>query len=153
MLQLLYVSGASRPMSDADIEDILTTSKRNNSQAGITGMLLWADGIFIQVLEGEVGKVKALARRIEADARHRNFMVLLEQFSEQRLFADWSMGFKKLEKTNEADANLFEISHAALSERIGDHDGGLFLDAIVAFSRDFLPSPGQGPERPRHERR
>lgn len=126
-------------MSDADIEDILTVSKRNNEQAGITGMLLWADGMFIQVLEGEAAKIRGLVTRIQSDARHRHFMVLLEQKSDQRLFSEWSMGFKRLDLRCVKDKNLFQISRAALSERVGDHDGGLFLDAIVAFSRDFLP--------------
>ncbi|MDP2119777.1 MAG: BLUF domain-containing protein [Hoeflea sp.] len=139
MLQILYVSGASRPMSDADIEDILTVSKRNNVKAGITGMLLWADGMFIQVLEGEVDKVRALAARIRSDARHRHFMMLLEHQSEDRLFSEWSMGFKRLDVSRAADKNLFQISRTALSQRVGDHDGGMFLDAIVAFSRDFIP--------------
>ncbi|WP_052161773.1 BLUF domain-containing protein [Hoeflea sp. BAL378] len=139
MLQILYVSGASRPMTDADIAAILSTSKRNNSQAEITGMLLWADGMFIQVLEGEPARVRALVRRIETDARHHHFMALLEQTSDRRLFSEWSMGFKRLDLKCAADKNLFQISRAALSRRVGKDDGGLFLDAIVAFSRDFLP--------------
>lgn len=146
MLQILYVSGASRPMSDADIEDILTTSRRNNTRQGITGMLLWADGVFIQILEGEADKVRALAARIGQDARHRNFMVLVEQLSDRRLFSDWSMGFKRLDANRAADDRLFQISRAALSDRVAGHDGGLFLDTVVAFSRDFLPDhePGSG---------
>lgn len=146
MLQILHVSGASRQMSDADIEDILTTSRRNNSVAGITGMLLWADGMFIQILEGEADKVRALVARIGHDARHRNFMVLVEQMSDRRLFTDWSMGFKRLDANRPADDRLFQISRAALSNRVAGHDGGLFLDTVVAFSRDFLPDhePGSG---------
>jgi len=146
MLQILYVSGASRPMPDADIEDILTTSRRNNTREGITGMLLWADGVFIQILEGEADKVRDLVARIGQDERHRNFMVLFEQTSDRRLFSDWSMGFKRLDARRPADGHLFEISRAALSSRVSGHDGGLFLDMVVAFSRDFLPDsePGSG---------
>ena len=60
MLQLLYVSGASIHLGQADIQEILTASRRNNQRVGITGMLLWADGVFIQVLEGEPDTVRTL---------------------------------------------------------------------------------------------
>ena len=138
MIELLYVSGASRPMSDADIDTILETSRQNNQRLGITGMLLWADGVFVQVLEGEASKVKSLAARIARDDRHRNFMVLVEQQSDRRLFSAWSMGFRRLAADRPEDKALFQISRAALSERVGRDDGGLLLDTIAAFSRDFL---------------
>ena len=138
MLQLLYVSGATRPMSDADLEDILAVSRANNQRDGVTGMLLWADGVFIQILEGEPDTVRSLVSRIEGDARHRNFMVVLEQQADQRTFSEWSMGFKKLDAGKAADDRLFRISRQALSDRISDHDGGLFLETVLVFCRDFL---------------
>jgi hypothetical protein len=138
MLQMLYVSGASHPMTHADIEDILEVSRRNNERDGITGMLLWADGVFIQILEGEPDKVQALAAQIRGDARHRNFMVVLEQHADRRMFSDWSMGYKQIDAGNAADAQLFQISREALAKRMSDHDGGLFLDTVLAFSRDFI---------------
>ncbi len=143
MLQMLYVSGASPQMSDAMIQDILTVSRSKNQRAGITGMLLWADGVFIQVLEGEPDVVRTLYRRIQADDRHRNLMLVLEQRAEKRVFTQWSMGFKKLDAENAADNKLFQISRTALADRISSDDGGLFLDTVLAFSRDFIAQPEQ----------
>lgn len=138
MLQMLYVSGASPQMSDTEIEDILTASRRNNLRDGVTGMLLWADGVFIQVLEGEPDTVRSLYRRIQADDRHRNLMLVLEQVAENRLFSQWSMGFKQLDAERSADRKLFQISRQTLAERITSGDGGLFLETVLAFSRDFI---------------
>jgi hypothetical protein len=138
MIQLLYVSGASREMSERDLEDILRTSRKNNRDNGITGMLLWADGVFIQILEGEPDRVRRLVSRIQSDPRHCYFMVMHEQTTDERLFSDWSMGFKKLDPEKAADSDVFALSKAALSERVSDHDGGMFFDIILAFSRDFL---------------
>ena len=144
MLQLLYVSGASIHLGQADIQEILTASRRNNQRVGITGMLLWADGVFIQVLEGEPDTVRTLYRRIQADDRHRNLMLVLEQVADKRVFTQWSMGFKQLNSEMAADKKLFEISRAALVDRIADDDGGMFLDTVLAFSRDFIT----GDEKP-----
>lgn len=138
MLQMLYVSGASTPMSDAEIQNILTASRRNNQRDGITGMLLWADGVFIQVLEGEPQTVRSVYRRIQADDRHRNLMLVLEQEAEKRVFTQWSMGFKQLDSEKSDDKKLFQISRSALADRITSDDGGLFLETILAFSRDFI---------------
>ena len=146
MLQVLYVSGASKQMSDDDIQDILATSRRNNLRDGVTGMLLWADGVFIQVLEGEPKTVRALFGRIQDDRRHRNVMAVLEQSADTRLFSQWSMGFKHLDADKAADRKLFQISRAALDDRIAKHDGGLFLETVKAFSRDVLDELERSPD-------
>ncbi|MEQ8481677.1 MAG: BLUF domain-containing protein [Hoeflea sp.] len=138
MIQLLYVSGASREISERDLDDILRTSRKNNQHNGITGMLLWADGVFIQILEGEPDRVRRLVSRIQGDPRHCYFMVMHEQTTDERLFSDWSMGFKKLDPQRASDSDVFALSKAALAERVGDNDGGMFFDIILAFSRDFL---------------
>lgn len=138
MIQLLYVSGASREMSERDLDDILHKSRANNRRNDITGMLMWADGVFIQILEGEADRVRRLVSRIQGDPRHCYFMVMHEQTSDERLFSDWSMGFKKLDPGRQADSDVFALSKAALAERVGNHDSGMFFDIVLAFSRDFL---------------
>jgi hypothetical protein len=128
--QLLYVSGASRPLSDDDIDQILFASRRNNPRLGITGMLLAAGDAFIQVLEGEAAAVQGLAQR--------NFMVLVEQDAARRAFAHWDMGFKRLDRDEAGDGAIFRITEQALRERIDDGDDGLMLDLVLAFGRDFM---------------
>lgn len=149
MLQMLYVSGASKQMSVADIQKILAVSRSNNLRDGVTGVLLWADGVFIQVLEGEADTVRTVFRRIEKDDRHRNIMVVLEQTADKRLFTQWSMGFKQLDADMAADKKLFQISRAALADRITNEDGGLFLETVLAFSRDFIADLEQQPRAAR----
>lgn len=138
MFRILYVSGASQPITDALIDDILQTSRRNNERRGITGMLLAGDGVFLQVLEGEAAAVKALCARIRCDPRHRHFMVMTEQNVTGRVFGSWEMGFKRLDPARGPDRALFQTSRAALENRIAQSDGGLMLDTVLAFSPDFL---------------
>jgi hypothetical protein len=143
IFRMLYVSGATRPMAASDLDDILSASRRNNARDGITGILLYADGAFIQVLEGPESQVKATVSRIRRDDRHRNFMVMVEQTVPERVFADWAMGFKQLDAGKEGAA-LFKTSHAALAERIAPNDGGMMLDMVLAFAADFIEGGSRG---------
>ena len=93
---LVYVSSAARPFSRSDLADLLATSRDNNARAGITGMLLYKDGNFMQVLEGEEGAVRALYGKIATDPRHKGEITLQQGFTESRQFPDWSMGFRDL---------------------------------------------------------
>src|SRR4028118_630971 len=96
MFFLVYVSSATRPFSGEDLRVLLETCRKNNAELGITGMLLYKDGNFMQVLEGDEEAVRGLHARIAADPRHRAEITLQEGFAEWRQFPDWSMGFRDL---------------------------------------------------------
>jgi hypothetical protein len=139
VFQLLYASGGSRTITSEDINDILLKSRTNNAALGITGLLLFADNMFIQVLEGEEREVRDLASRIKRDPRHRNFMELIELTSANRAFAQWQMGFKKLRTDQPEGKVIFQASRDALEGRISKADQGFMMDAVMAFAgRDFL---------------
>lgn len=139
MIHSIYVSGASKPMSGADLRDIFMTSRRNNQRDGITGMLMWADCMFLQIHEGESCLVENLVTRIRRDPRHRNLMAVCQNATDQRVFSDWSMGFQMPDPAYASEKAVFKISREALTERMSDHDGGLFFQTILAFGRDFIP--------------
>jgi hypothetical protein len=96
MFSLVYVSSAVELFSQTDLHDLLAKSRANNAQLDITGMLLYKSGNFIQALEGEESKVRALQAKISRDPRHRGVFVLLQQRQDGRVFSDWSMGFRDL---------------------------------------------------------
>jgi hypothetical protein len=100
MFFTVYVSSAVHLFSDEELTALLETSRRNNAQAGITGMLLYKDGNFMQFLEGPKDKVCALLEKIKTDLRHKGMIILLQQEHAEREFIDWSMGFKKLGRDN-----------------------------------------------------
>ncbi|MBE7158975.1 MAG: BLUF domain-containing protein [Rhodospirillales bacterium] len=93
---LVYVSSAVGVFSSEDLVALLATSRRNNARDGVTGMLLYRQGNFMQVLEGEEEKVRAVHERIQGDSRHRGLITLLQQPIEARQFGGWSMGFRNL---------------------------------------------------------
>ena len=96
MFFLVYVSVAQENVSREDLLEILAKSREANAKAGITGMLLYKDGKFMQALEGEETAVRELYSRISRDPRHLGVLTLVEGEREDRCFGDWSMGFQDL---------------------------------------------------------
>lgn len=78
---------------EAEIRQILGTSRRNNARAGVTGALLFNAGCFGQVLEGPLPAVQATFERIQRDERHGEVTLLDFGPAERRGFAAWSMAF------------------------------------------------------------
>jgi hypothetical protein len=92
----VYASSASKAFTKPDLQALLQEIRPKNADLGVTGMLLYKDGNFMQALEGEQEVLTRLVRIIQHDSRHQGLLVLLRGMSDQRLFPDWSMGFRDL---------------------------------------------------------
>lgn len=92
--QVLYVSSAVEPMTKTEIDEILEQARRQNALTGITGVLFYLEGNFLQLLEGEDPALEQTFQRIKADTRHRNLIQLWNEDITERSFADWAMGFR-----------------------------------------------------------
>lgn len=90
---LIYVSAEKYAMSDEALQDILSKSRTNNAKHGITGMLLYTEGSFLQILEGYEDEVTRLYEKIAEDARHYRVAKVTVIKGKERLFSDWTMGF------------------------------------------------------------
>jgi Sensors of blue-light using FAD len=97
LVSLVYVSSASREMSDGDLRAILESARSHNDEDKITGMLLYQDGYFIQALEGEDAAVESTYARIKQDARHSHVLLVYKNPIDKRAFEKWEMGFHKFE--------------------------------------------------------
>ena len=95
LISLVYLSAATVWFSNQDLTDLLAKARENNSKLGVSGMLLFKEGNFLQVLEGESSTVIALFKKISKDPRHRKVVALSQAPIHQKDFPDWSMGFKK----------------------------------------------------------
>ena len=94
--RVVYVSSEAGLFDKAALLDLLNKARENNHKLGVTGMLLYKDGDFIQLLEGERATVQALYRTIAGDPRHTGATLILEEETPERIFSDWSMGFRDL---------------------------------------------------------
>jgi hypothetical protein len=134
MRQLLYVSNTDRGLSPGVVESILEVSRRNNRLLYLTGMLLYIDGGFLQVLEGDERAVRDTYARICKDRRHWNTRLLLDHES-PRAFVGWSMGFEHAKPYDPATAGLFAITREALESRIAPQAGPAIITMLETFYR------------------
>lgn len=100
MYYVIYLSTANRLMGEGELESILEVSRRNNTEKGITGLLVYADGSIIQLLEGEKETVLSTYKKILQDSRHSGAIKLKEGEMIERNFPQWSMGFEIVSKSN-----------------------------------------------------
>ncbi len=112
LVRLLYASRAAAALGDDELVAILRKSKANNPGQGITGVLCFSEGVFMQVLEGGRSAVNELYRRIAADPRHAQVELLLYEEIGERRFAGWSMGQVNLSRLN--PALLLKYSETAM---------------------------------------
>lgn len=99
LISVLYTSNAREAFGDDDLRALLEQSRASNARRGLTGMLLYRAGRFVQVLEGPDETVHALVETIADDPRHTAMRVLIEQPITEREFGDWTMGYQPIAPT------------------------------------------------------
>ncbi len=90
---IVYTSESTLAESEVEaaLKDIAATSMSHNTQEGITGVLFYDHGRFLQALEGEEHKIRRMVGKIEKDPRHRDIRILVDEEIKERSFAGWSM--------------------------------------------------------------
>ena len=91
--QVIYSSAAVAPFSEAELTELLAKARINNGRLGVTGMLLYHEGSFLQALEGDERVLDDLFTKIGKDKRHHRVVTLLRRGVDERLFNQWQMGF------------------------------------------------------------
>ncbi len=94
------MSRAATEIATAELDEILRIARERNGKKNITGMLLYHEGSFIQVLEGVQNAVESLYETICLDKRHEHANVVLRTEVAERAFDQWAMGYKR---TNDLD--------------------------------------------------
>lgn len=97
LVRLIYVSRFAAGLNRKDLENILRVSRALNRRKGITGVLCYAPGLFLQCLEGPRAAVNELYGRIVSDRRHRQPTLLAYEDINVRMFECWSMAYVRTE--------------------------------------------------------
>jgi Sensors of blue-light using FAD len=121
LIDLVYVSYQSHPLTDDELREILKVARETNKTLDITGMLLYRDGFFIQALEGEAETVEKLYNKILQDPRHINVLVVSKESITDRAFSQWEMGFNKV-----TDSTLAKME--GFSDFMENPDASFFTD-------------------------
>jgi FAD-dependent sensor of blue light len=139
LIHLIYTSAAVGRVDAAMLHDVLKTSRDNNALRSVSGMLLYSDGSFFQVLEGEEATLESLYGTIVADPRHAHVTRIIHEPIARRDFGNWTMGFV------DATANGAE-SLEGFSDFFGE---GTSLAALPAGrARKILDAFSKGRWRP-----
>lgn len=96
LYQIVYASTAAMEFGKAELVELLKGSVRRNTRAGITGLLLYQSGTFMQALEGEKEKLMALFEKISHDPRHHRIIRLIQGPIKERNFPGSAMAFRDL---------------------------------------------------------
>lgn len=99
LVRLLYASRAVDTATVA-IEKILSQSRQHNPECGITGILCYGGGIFLQAIEGGRMPVSELYSHIQRDPRHKDVVLLHYEEINERRFGGWTMGQVNMSKIN-----------------------------------------------------
>ena len=96
MHQVIYSSAAAGPFSELELTALLVAARVNNGRLGVTGILLYHEGSFLQALEGDEHVVNSLYEKIGKDKRHSRVFTLLRREVDARHFDQWQMGFASM---------------------------------------------------------
>lgn len=139
MYQLIYTSEATLAFADEMLQTLLAQAQRRNEQAGITGVLLYNDAHFVQVLEGSAEALDALYGRLLRDVRHHNVVLLARGPIAARCFGDWAMSFHAVEP-----AQLARVRGYAPPEGLGAHRKPRHApdELLLQVIGSFIHNPG-----------
>ena len=142
MYHLIYTSHAVTQFSEAGLIQLLEQCRTFNKEKDISGMLLYLQGKFIQVLEGNKVEVNALYSSIEKDPRHKKVTKVIEGNSPHRIFKGWSMGFKKL--THEEFSNLSgfqDIDNFFNKQKLTEHSSLVLVFLKLFYEKNMVDYP------------
>lgn len=126
--ELVYVSLAEHAMAEGELQAMLASFQAYNREHGITGLLIYRDQEFMQLIEGEAGEVRRLFARIERDPRHRQVDRLWDGPIAARSCTEWAMGFSA---PDDAQLHALPDSQQVL-------DDGLFVAGRASAGKRFL---------------
>lgn len=98
LIQCIYASAATEHFDHQDLIELLEKARSNNAKVDVTGMLLYHEQSFFQVLEGETNRVHQIYNRIKDDPKHTQVIKLIVEPISERHFADWSMGYAGIDQ-------------------------------------------------------
>ncbi len=132
LVHLIYSSAATKPLPRAELVDLLDRARAKNSSLGITGMLLYVEGSFLQVLEGEPHAVEELFDVISGDPRHGGVVTIIHEPIAKRDFGEWSMGLADI-SADDLDSIVGLNDFFEMESCFTDLDSGRTKKLLKAF--------------------
>jgi len=129
---IVYLSLARTEMSAEQLKAMLSLARERNEHHGVTGMLLYRDGEFIQAIEGPREAVLQLYANIARDRRHAHVTKTIDRPIRERQFSDWSMGFEVIEDDDVVEVRFSKLFDGDFESRTGNNETGIY-DLLKMF--------------------
>jgi CheY-like chemotaxis protein len=114
---LVYQSGITTPLGESELLLLLTQSRAFNAAHGLTGVLLYNEREFLQLLEGPKAHVHAVFARIARDPRHTTVVKLADGPILHRQFTQWAMGFQAVQSVD--FAHFIGYATSGIEKQVG----------------------------------
>jgi len=133
LIHCIYASAANSKFGELQLATLLMRARTDNARRGITGMLVYAEGSFFQVLEGNAVAVDGVFDKIGADPRHEQVTQIIREPIAGRAFGDWSMGYSRMTRDDiEGIDGLNDFFGKASC--LAQIDGGRAMKLLRTFS-------------------
>ena len=137
MIQLIYISTTSKWPTESELLYLLEQARSGNLLRNITGMLLYSNRTYLQVLEGDAKDVRELYDAICKDPRNEGHVILRESEILRRDFPDWSMGFENLERRSPHELPGFvEVFGGKLDKTIAVNNKTNAIRLLMNFANE-----------------
>jgi Sensors of blue-light using FAD len=132
VFELIYVSRANEALlSRHTRQNLRIQAQIQNARRDITGLLLYSNGVIMQVLQGDETLVRGCFARIATDNRHRDVTLLRADMINLRTFAKWSMALIDIESSTSASEDKMQALLAKVQRK--DHPLPEGLELIQLF--------------------
>lgn len=91
---IVYVSSATTLPDSAALRHLLLRARQRNLEHGITGLLMYADGNFMQYIEGPLAPLMHIYQLIRRDPMHHTLIEMFNEAVPEREFCDWAMAYR-----------------------------------------------------------
>lgn len=138
MIQLIYISSATRWPKEEDLLALLTQARERNLRQNVTGMLLYHNATYLQVLEGDSDDVHQIFNSIKRDTRNNGLVKLAECNIKKRDFPGWSMGFEDLTAYSSDELPGFvDIFNGKLDKDIACNNKTAAIRLLMNFAKQY----------------
>ena len=138
LYRMIYTSARQESCGPEDIEEILNKSRKNNPELDLTGMLIYTEDRFLQVLEGPLGNIMTLYNKINQDKRHAGSRIRYCEPSEDRFFGNWHMAGKDVSKSTLNTHTEFNDNEKLLVKNMMDGDLTSYSNESMKLLKTFL---------------
>ncbi|MFD2180413.1 BLUF domain-containing protein [Veronia pacifica] len=132
LTQIIYISSAEHPFSDRELDELLEDIRQRNQSTGVTGMLLYRDGDFIQAIEGPNDHLVCLYEKICRDNRHYGVREMSKLAISERAFDATPMAFHHIQDN---DPRLSQHQSFFSDDPSVTFDPGEALSLLLAFKK------------------